>query len=55
METREIKLVDNTTHIIKLETPEAVQHFNSWNNYTDAILEHFNSKNYFKIIGCFKN
>jgi FkbM family methyltransferase len=48
METREIKLVDNTTHIIKLETPEAVQHFNSWNNYTDAILEHFNSKNYYQ-------
>ena len=48
METRNIKLIDGTDYVINLETTKLSQHFNTWNNYTKEILEHFNSKNYYQ-------
>lgn len=48
MENPTIRLVDNTIHELKLNTPELQNHFAGWWNYTGAILEQFNTRNYYE-------
>lgn len=48
MENPTIRLVDNTIHELTLNNYELKEHFGNWQNYTGAILEQFNDRNYYE-------
>lgn len=48
MNNPKIKLVNGDTQILDLSTPELQLHFSGWNNYTEAILDQFNNRNYYQ-------
>lgn len=48
MSNAKIKLINGETLNLDLSTPELQIHFSSWNNYTNAILDQFNTRNYYQ-------
>jgi FkbM family methyltransferase len=46
--TKKITLCDKSIIELDLSTPELINHFNSPNNYTEAILNQFNNADYYK-------
>ena len=48
MKSRQIKLLDGSYYTIKLEDEKLIEHFETGNNYTEAILEQFNNANYYQ-------
>jgi FkbM family methyltransferase len=48
MKEKKIKLIDNSVYSIILEDQDLLNHFETPNNYTEAILDQFNNFNYYQ-------
>jgi FkbM family methyltransferase len=48
MKEKKIKLIDNSVYSIVLEDQDLLNHFETSNNYTEAILDQFNNFNYYQ-------